>query len=134
LVYFGNLKSNCGSITHTGDNLTGEGKGDSEQIIIELSKIPKNVHKLVFVVNIYNCIKRKQDFGSIQNAYIRVVKKEFHQELIKFNLSDDFTGKTTLIAGEIYRYNNEWKFRAIGDGTSESSFGEVIKKYQYLWT
>jgi tellurium resistance protein TerD len=77
--------------------------------------------------------KRKQDFGSIQNAYIRVVNKEFHQELIKFNLSDDFTGKTTLIAGEIYRYNNEWKFRAIGDGTSESSLGEVIKKYQYLW-
>jgi len=130
LIYFGNLRSSCGSVTHTGDNLTGEGAGDDEQIIVELPKVPKNVHKMVFVVNIYDCIRRKQDFGLIRNAYIRVVKKEANQELIKFNLSDEYAGKTTLIAAEIYRHNSEWKFAAMGEGTLDASLGEIVKKYQ----
>lgn len=130
LIYFGNLKSNCGSVTHTGDNLTGEGDGDDEQILIELSRVPSNVNKMVFVVNIYDCIRRKQDFGLIQNAYIRIAKKGSNQELIRFNLSDDYAGKTTLIAGEIYRHGSEWKFAAIGEGTLDSSLGEIVKKFQ----
>ncbi|MCD5406225.1 MAG: TerD family protein [Desulfotomaculum sp.] len=130
LIYYGNLKSSCDSVQHTGDNLTGEGEGDDEQVIIELSRIPANIHKLVFVVNIYDCQRRKQDFGLIQNAFIRVVNKSNNQELIKFNLSDDYAGLTTLITGEIYRHNNEWKFNAIGQGTNDISLSEVAKKYQ----
>ena len=130
LIYYSNLKSSCGSVQHTGDNLTGEGEGDDEQVIIELNRIPANIHKLVFVVNIYDCQRRKQDFGLIQNAFIRVVNKSNNQELIKFNLSDDYAGLTTLITGEIYRHNNEWKFNAIGQGTNDVSLSEVAKKYQ----
>lgn len=130
LVYYGNLKSKCGSVQHTGDNLTGEGEGDDEQVMVELNRIPANVNKLVFVVNIYDSQRRKQDFGLIKNAFIRVVNKGNNQELIKFNLSDDYAGKTTLIAGEIYRHNNEWKFNAIGQGTNDTSISEVAKRYR----
>ncbi|MEN8908401.1 MAG: TerD family protein [Clostridiales bacterium] len=130
LIYFGNLNSVCGSIKHTGDNLTGEGDGDDEQIIVDLTKIPKNIQKLVFVVNIYDCIRRKQDFGLIQNAFIRVLKKSSNQELVKFNLSSEYAGKTTLLAAEIYRHGKEWKFAAVGEGTLDASLGEIVKKYQ----
>ncbi|QEK11010.1 TerD family protein [Crassaminicella thermophila] len=129
LIYFGNLRSACGSVVHTGDNLTGEGEGDDEQIIVELGLVPSNIHKLVFVVNIYDCIRRKQDFGLIQNAYIRIVNSANMQELIRYNLSDNYAGKTTLIVGEIYRYNGEWKFAAIGEGTQDASLSEIVKKY-----
>lgn len=130
LVYFGNLKSICGSVTHTGDNLTGEGEGDDEQILVNLSSIPQNVHKLVFVVNIYDCIRRKQDFGLIQNAFIRIVNQSSKQEIIKYNLSENYAGKTTIVVGEIYRHNTEWKFAAIGEGTNDASLSEIIKKFQ----
>ncbi len=129
LIYFGNLKSNCGSVRHTGDNLTGDGDGDDEEIIVNLQKVPPNINKLVFVVNIYDCIKRNQHFGMINNAYIRVINMSNKQELIRFNLTEDHSGKTTLIVGEIYRHGNEWKFAAIGQGTQDTSLSEIIKKY-----
>jgi len=129
LIYFGNLQSRCGSIRHTGDNLTGDGDGDDEQIIVELGRVPANIHKLVFVVNIYDCIRRKQDFGLIKNAFIRLVNSGNNQELIKFNLTDNYAGKTTLIVGEIYRHDTEWKFVAIGEGTHEASLSEIVKRY-----
>lgn len=128
LIYFGNLRSLCGSVIHTGDNITGEGDGDDEKIIVDLKKIPSNIHKLVFVVNIYDCIKRRQDFGLIENAFIRVVD-DSNNEMIRYNLSNDYAGKTTLIVGEIYRNNEEWKFAAIGEGTNDSSLGEISRKY-----
>jgi stress response protein SCP2 len=130
LVYFGNLRSACGSIRHTGDNITGQGEGDDEQILVELNKIPEKISKLVFVVNIYDCVKRKQNFGMIENAFIRVAKNASSEDLVKFNLSEEYSGKTTLIAAEIYRYKNEWKFRAIGEGTEDKSLGEIVKHYQ----
>ncbi|WP_129595845.1 TerD family protein [Anaerophilus nitritogenes] len=129
LVYFGNLRSMCGSIIHTGDNLTGEGEGDDEQILVDLHLVPQEIHKLVFVVNIYDCIRRKQDFGLIQNAFIRVVNTDHQEELIRYNLTDNYAGKTTLIVGEIYRHNAEWKFAAIGEGTQDASLSEIVKKY-----
>lgn len=129
LVYYGNLKSGCGSVVHSGDNLTGDGDGDDEQIVVELGKVPGNTNKIVFVVNIYECVSRKQDFGLIKNAFIRIVNASSNQELVKFNLSDDYTGKTTLITGEIYRNNGEWKFAAIGEGTNDTSLKEIIQKY-----
>jgi len=129
LIYFGNLRSSCGSVWHTGDNITGDGDGDDEEIIAVLSKIPENVQKLLFVVNIYDAAKRNQDFGMIQNAFIRVVNMNDKKELIRYNLTENYAGKTALIVGEIYRHGNEWKFGAIGEGTNDNSLGEVIKRY-----
>jgi stress response protein SCP2 len=129
VVYFGNLKSKCGSIQHSGDNLTGDGDGDDEQVMVDLSRVPSNIQKLVFVVNIYDSVKRKQHFGMIQNAFIRIVNPTNQQELLNYNLSDDYNGKTCLVAGEIYRHGNEWKFAAIGNGTNAASLGEVVRSY-----
>lgn len=129
VVYFGNLKSKDGSIIHSGDNLTGDGDGDDEQVSIELNKVPSHVEKLVFVVNIYDAVKRKQHFGMIRNAFIRVVNPSNSQELIKYNLTDDYSGKTSLIVGELYRHGNEWKFAAVGTGTNASGLSEVVRSY-----
>lgn len=129
VIYFGNLKSGDGSVQHSGDNLTGDGDGDDEQIFVELSKIPSHIQKLVFVVNIYDCIKRKQHFGMIRNAFIRVVNPTNNQELIRYNLTDDYSGKTALVAGEIYRNGTDWKFAAIGSGTNAASLSDVVRTY-----
>jgi stress response protein SCP2 len=129
VIYFGNLKSKDGSVTHSGDNLTGDGDGDDEQVSIELSKVPTQVEKLVFIVNIYDATKRKQHFGMIRNAFIRVVNPSNNQELIKYNLTDDYSGKTSLIVGEIYRHGNEWKFAAVGTGTNAAGLSDVVRSY-----
>ncbi len=128
VVYFGHLRSSCGSVIHTGDNLTGAGDGDDEQIIVELNRIPPQVAKLIFVVNIYDCIRRKQDFGLIRNAFIRVDNADTGEVLAKYNLSEDYAGKTALVVGEIYRYQNEWKFGAIGQGTNDASISELVQR------
>ena len=129
LVYFGNLKSPCGSVQHLGDNRTGQGDGDDEQIIVDLSKVPADIHRLVFVVNIYDCEKRKQDFSMIKNAFIRVVNQANNQELLKFNLSENYAGKTTLITGEVYKHNGEWKFSALGESTTDTGLKQLSQRY-----
>src|SRR4051794_15856302 len=92
VVYFGNLKSRDGSVQHSGDNLTGDGDGDDEQILVDLSKVPATIQKLVFVVNIYDAVKRKQHFGMIQNAFIRIVNPNSQQELLHYSLTDNYSG------------------------------------------
>ncbi|WHF27408.1 TerD family protein [Bacillus altitudinis] len=129
VIYFGNLKSKCGSVEHTGDNLTGEGDGDDEQVLVNLSKVPGNVNKLVFVVNIYDALRRNQHFGMIQNAYIRIVDRSNNQELVKYNLKDEYAGKTSLIVGELYRHENEWKFAAVGNGTNDAKLADITRNY-----
>lgn len=129
VIYFGNLKSVDGSVQHTGDNLTGDGDGDDEQIFVDLNRVPSHIQKLVFMVNIYDCINRKQHFGMIRNAFIRLVNPGNHQELIHYNLTDNYSGKTCLIAGELYRHGNEWKFAAVGNGTNAASISEVVRTY-----
>ena len=130
LVYFGNKASACNSVRHSGDNVTGAGDGDDEVIMIDLKSIPASYNKLIFVVNIYDCVKRKQDFGMIQNAFIRIVNPATGAELTRFNLSDNYAGLTTLVTGEIYRHNGEWKFGAIGDGTTDQGLSEIVSKFQ----
>ncbi|MEK4426829.1 TerD family protein [Solibacillus sp. FSL K6-1523] len=130
VIYFGNLKGANGAVAHSGDNLTGDGDGDDEQVVVELKSIPADYNRLVFVVNIYEAAQRKQHFGMIQNAFIRVVNGATNEQLLKYNLSEDYSGQTTLITGEIYRHENEWKFAAIGTGTQDNSIGEVVRKYQ----
>ena len=130
LIYFGNLKSKCGSVTHTGDNRTGAGDGDDEQVIINLKMIPANINKLVFVVNIYDCVKRKQDFGQVENAFIHVMNSaNNNEELLKFSLSENYAGSTSLTVAEIYRNGSEWKFAAVGAGSSDAGLGEMVKNY-----
>ncbi|EFV77714.1 TerD family protein [Cytobacillus oceanisediminis] len=129
VIYFGNLKSSDGSVQHSGDNLTGAGDGDDEQVMVDLSRVPAHVHKMVFVVNIYDSVKRKQHFGMIQNAFIRVVNSGNNQELIKYNLTDDYSGKTSLIVGEIYRHGGDWKFAAVGTGTASPGLSDVVRSY-----
>lgn len=130
IVYFGNLKDRSSSVMHMGDNLTGEGDGDDEQILVELSKVPANISRLVFVVNIYNCVKRNQHFGMIRNAFIRILDLQNNKELLRFNLTDDYSNKTGIYAGEIYRHGNEWKFAAIGEGDNVTGLKDMLDKYR----
>ena len=121
VVFFGNLKHSSGAIVHQGDNLTGAGDGDDEQIMVDLGRVPGDVDKLVFVVNIYDARKRKQHFGLIQNAFIRLVDMGTNTEICRFNLSENYNNMTGLVVGEIYRKNGEWKFNAIGQAVQEAS-------------
>lgn len=129
MVYFGNKTSSNKSIMHSGDNLTGLGDGDDEVIVVDIPNLPTDVNKLMFVVNIYKCDDRNQDFGLVSNAYIRILNESTKAELARFNLSEDYAGRTALIAGEIYRYNGEWKFNALGQGTNDKSLKEMANKY-----
>jgi stress response protein SCP2 len=130
VVYFGNLTHRSGAVRHCGDNLTGAGEGDDEQIIVELTKVPADYSRIVFVVNIYQANQRKQQFGMIQNAFIRIVDADTGKELCKYNLSENYDGKTAMIFGEVYRYNGEWKFGAIGEPTTDNSITELAARYQ----
>lgn len=130
LIYFGNLRTRNDSIIHTGDNLTGEGEGDDEVILVDLDRIDPNVDKLLFVVNIYDCVRRGQDFGMIQNAYIRIMDAKNNSEIARYNLSDDYRGKTGLLVGLIYRYNGTWKFNAIGEGTRDTGLNDMKKNLE----
>ena len=120
-VYFGNLTHYSGAIQHQGDNLTGAGDGDDEQIMVDLHRVPSDVSKIVFVVNIYDANVRGQHFGMIQNAFIRLVNLANNSEICRFNLSENYYGMTGMIVGELYRYNGEWKFNAIGQPVKEAS-------------
>ncbi|MBW7454534.1 TerD family protein [Paenibacillus sepulcri] len=130
VICFHNKKSPCGSVVHSGDNITGEGDGDDEQIFIDLAKVPADVHKVLVVVNIYDCVNRKQDFGMIQSAYIRILDGSGSNELTKFNLSDNYAGLTALVCGELYRHGTEWKFAAIGEGTHSPHINDLAARYK----
>ncbi|MCI7812818.1 MAG: TerD family protein [Lachnospiraceae bacterium] len=129
IVYFGRLKHDSGSVQHMGDNLTGDGDGDDEQIFVELSRVPADYDRIVIVVNIYQAQQRHQDFGMIKNAFIRVVDGKTNRELCKYNLSENYDGMTAMIFGEVYRRDKEWKFNAIGQATQDSSLSELAKRY-----
>ena len=129
IVYFGNLRHKSGSVQHMGDNLTGAGDGDDEQIVVELDRVPAEYDRIVLVVNIYQADKRKQHFGMIQNAFIRIVDARNNQELCKYNLSDNYDGMTAMIFGEVYRHNGEWKFNAIGSGTQDVQLGQLANRF-----
>ena len=129
LVYFGNLKHKSGTVNHMGDNLTGEGEGDDEQIVIDLSRVPAEYDKIVIVVNIYQAVQRKQHFGMIENAFIRLVDARDNKEMCKYNLTENYSGMTAMIFGEIYRHNGEWKFNAMGNGTTDPGIGELCRRF-----
>ncbi|MEU9073300.1 TerD family protein [Kitasatospora sp. NPDC004745] len=115
-VFFNNLRSPDGSVEHSGDNLTGGGDGDDEQIKVDLDKVPADVAKVVFPVSIYDADTRLQSFGQVRNAFIRVVNQANGQEIARYDLSEDASTETAMVFGELYRNGAEWKFRAIGQG------------------
>lgn len=120
-VFFNNLKHASGSVEHMGDNLTGEGDGDDEQIKVDLSKVPANIDKIDFTVTIYDAEARKQNFGQVSNAYVRVARIASADdtkgtEVLRFDLMEEFSVETALVVCEIYRRNGEWKFNAVGAG------------------
>lgn len=115
-IFYGNLKHTSGCVEHMGDNLTGEGDGDDEQIKVDLSKIPANISKIAFTVTIYDAEARRQNFGQVSNSFIRIVDNSNGQELIRYDLGEDFSIETAVVVGELYRNNGEWKFNAIGSG------------------
>lgn len=130
IIYFAHLKHNSGSVVHRGDNLTGAGEGDDEQIMVDLDRVPHNVDRIVFVVNIYQAVQRGQHFGMIKNAFIRIVDNRNNTEICRYNLTDDYSGSMGMIFGEIYRHNNEWKFNAVGQGTPDASLNELARRFQ----
>lgn len=115
-IFYNNLKDTSNSVEHLGDNLTGEGEGDDEQIRIVLGTLPANVSKISFTVTIHEAVERSQNFGQISNAYIRIMNEETKEELIRYDLSEDFSIETAVVVGELYRHGEEWKFAAIGAG------------------
>ncbi|KGN01459.1 chemical-damaging agent resistance protein C [Clostridium novyi A str. 4570] len=115
-VFYNNLKHSSEAVVHLGDNRTGEGDGDDEQISIDLSKVPFNIEKIDFTVTIHDAETRQQNFGQVSNAFIRIVNEENNEELIRYDLSEDYSIETALVVGELYRHNGEWKFSAIGSG------------------
>ena len=115
-VFYGNLQHPSGAVEHLGDNLTGAGDGDDEQIKVDLSLVPENIQRVAFTVTIYDADVRRQNFGQVNNAFIRIVDESNGQEILRYDLGEDFSIETAAIFGELYKHNGEWKFNAIGSG------------------
>ncbi|HHF1357127.1 TerD family protein [Haemophilus influenzae] len=115
-IFYNNLVAADGSVEHTGDNRTGEGDGDDESLIVHLNKLSADIDKIAVTVTIYDAESRKQNFGQVSNAFIRCVNGDNNQEIARFDLTEDASTETAMVFGEIYRHNDEWKFRAVGQG------------------
>ena len=115
-VFYGKLEHPTGAVKHMGDNRTGEGEGDDEEMQITLPDIPGSIERIAFTVTIYEAEARRQNFGQVSNAYIRIVDQDTNQELIRYDLGEDFSIETAVVVGELYKHNGEWKFNAIGSG------------------
>lgn len=130
IVYFGNLRHYSSAINHLGDNLTGDGTGDDEEIMVNLPLIPKNICKLVFVVNIYNALERNQHFGQVKNAFVRLVNRNNNQEIVRYTLSGNaYEGQTGMIMAELTRVDDDWEMTAKGEGFKAKSLGDIVKLY-----
>ncbi|BFV59454.1 TerD family protein [Kitasatospora sp. CMC57] len=125
-VFYNNLRSPEGSVEHQGDNLTGDGEGDDETVVVNLELVPATIDKVVFAVSIYDAETRLQNFGQVANAYIRVVNLADGQEIARYDLSEDASTETAMIFGELYRYQGEWKFRAVGQGYASGLRGIAL--------
>ncbi|SKA76995.1 tellurium resistance protein TerD [Thiothrix eikelboomii] len=117
-IFYNQLKSPDGSVEHAGDNRTGQGDGDDESVKVDLSKVPAEITKIAFTVTIHDAEARRQNFGQVSNAFIRVVNDLTGTEIVRYDLAEDYSTETAMIFGELYRHNSEWKFRAVGQGYS----------------
>ncbi|MBQ7568080.1 TerD family protein [bacterium] len=115
-IFYSNLQHQSGAVVHQGDNKTGSGEGDDEQLTVDLTKVPDNIQRIAFTVTIYNAEQRRQNFGQVSNAYIRLVDLVNDEEIIRYDLGEDFSIETAVVVGELYRHDKDWKFNAIGSG------------------
>ncbi|QFZ91257.2 TerD family protein [Synechococcus elongatus] len=115
-VFYNQPQSGCGSVIYSGDNRTGQGSGDDEQIKIDLGRVPGSIQRITVVVTIHEAEARRQSFGQVSNAFIRVANEETGTEIARYNLSEDYSTQTAMIFGEVYHYGGEWKFKAVGQG------------------
>ena len=130
IICYYNLKHSTKAVIHRGDNLVGSsGKNDDEQIVVDLNQLPQDYNRLVIIVNIYRAREKKQHFGKVRNAYVRLVNNKNGQELYRYNLTENYDGYTAMIFSELYRHNREWKFSAIGQGTNDGSIAELARRY-----
>lgn len=116
MIFYNNLKHRSGAIEHLGDNVTGDGDGDDEQIVIDLVSVPAEISKIDFTVTIHEAQERNQNFGQVSNSYVRVINSDTKEELIKYDLGEDFSIETAIVVAQLYRNGSEWKFNAIGSG------------------
>ena len=132
IIYFNNLSHRSGAIVHQGDNITGIGDGDDEIVTVDLTELPPEIGRIVFVINIYRCIPRKQDLSQIENAFVRLVNLNNERELARYNLSGKaYQGMTGMVLAEIYREDNEWVMEAIGKGFKANELDEIIARLNY---
>lgn len=127
-IFYNNLKSSDGSVEHTGDNLTGEGDGDDEAVKVDLSRVPADVTKIAVAVTIHDGEARRQNFGSVSNAFVRIVDSSNGKEITRYDLTEDSSTETAMIFGEVYRHGEEWKFRAVGQGFA-GGLGPMAKHF-----
>ena len=127
-IFYNQLVSPCGGVEHTGDNLTGDGDGDDESVIVRLDKVESNIKSLFITVTIHDAEARRQNFGQVSNAFVRIVNNDTGDEIVRFDLSEDYSTETAMVFGEIYRHNGEWKFRAIGQGYAGGLYA-LCKQY-----
>jgi tellurium resistance protein TerD len=115
-IFYNQLQSRCGSVEHNGDNRTGAGDGDDETMTVDLEKVPVSVKRIVFCVTIDDAERRRQNFGQVSDSFMRIVNLDSDTEIARFDLTEDYSTETAMIFGEIYRHNEEWKFKAVGQG------------------
>lgn len=127
-IFYGEKNSVCGSVVHNGDNRTGDGDGDDESISVDLTKVPASIEKIVVAVTIHEGTAKNQNFGQIQNAYIRIVNASSNTEVARFDLTEDGSVETAMIFGELYRHAGDWKFRAVGQGFA-GGLGPLARSY-----
>lgn len=127
-IFYNNTKGAGGAVEHTGDNRTGEGEGDDEQVKVDLSAIPSSIEKVSFAITIHDGEARSQNFGQVNNSYVRIVNESTNEELIRYDLGEDFSIETAIVVGELYRHGAEWKFNAIGSGY-QGGLGSLVKDF-----
>ncbi|MER2260462.1 MAG: TerD family protein [Psychrobacillus sp.] len=127
-IFYNNTSGSNGAVVHTGDNRTGEGDGDDEQVNINLSNVSSSIEKIAFSITIHDAEARGQNFGQVNNSYVRIINADTQEELIRYDLGEDFSIETAVVVGELYRHNNEWKFNAIGSGY-QGGLGALVSDF-----
>lgn len=127
VVYYGNLRHTSGAIKHYGDNLTGDGDGDDEQIEINLDMVPARITKMAIIINIYSARSRRQHFGKVKNCFVRAVDMATGKELVRYDVDGKFDGATGMFVADVYRHNGEWKFKAIGEGVDVADINDMVR-------
>ncbi|WP_431029016.1 TerD family protein [Lysinibacillus sp. LZ02] len=127
-IFYNNLQSTDGSVIHTGDNRTGEGDGDDEQLKVDLSKVPASVDRIAITVTIHDAEGRRQNFGQVSNAFVRLINEDTEKEVLRFDLGEDFSIETAVVFCELYRHNQDWKFNAVGSGY-QGGLAALVRTY-----